>query len=122
MLPGVYSVIVPLPSVVVVVVVVCETCAIDRVILGRSPPERALSAENEAIGDVRVDANRTAPTDLRLAVAFGVDAADAHLTFSAEASQPLRISLGSADSEYQCERGNSAGMQSPHDCNPFLLN
>ena len=51
-----------------------------------------------------------------------MEAGDAGLAFGPEAAKALSVSLSSADSQHQCERRNNAGMQSPHDCNPFLLN
>jgi hypothetical protein len=54
-------------------------------------------------------------------VAFRVEAGDAGLSLGPEAPQALRIGLAGANRQHQCKRRNNAGMQSPHDCNPFLL-
>ena len=102
--------------------VIGKTRTINRVIFGRGPPEGTLGAKDEIVGNIGIDACGAAPADLRLAVAFGMEAADPDLALGPEAAQPLGIRLGCGQSHDQCERRNNAGVQSPHDCNPFLVN
>lgn len=98
---------------------VCDASTVVRVVLSRRPPERTFCAEDEVVRNVGVNASGCTPANLRFAVAFRMKAADAALSFDAEAAKPLGIGLCGRHPHNKRERRNNAGMQSPHDCNPF---
>jgi len=94
------------------------TWTVSSVNFRRSPPEGSFGTKNET-AEVEISASCSANTEVAVVQAISTELAVATLGLNAESAESLRIGLA-AHSDHQCERRQSAGMQSLH-VYPFLI-